>query len=80
MGWDGMVVEHTFGDGIRQPNLYIRIARFSECDFRCGGRGAGGWHALDECLAGLGERACVVGTVDEGAVGCYAQCHVLLWA
>lgn len=75
-----MAVEHTFGDGIRQPDLYIRIARFSEYDFRCVLRGAGGGHMLDERLACLGKRACVVGTVDEGAVGCYAQCHVLLWA
>ena len=46
MGQDG--VAHTFGDGIRQANLYIWIARFSEDDFRGGGRGAGGGHALDE--------------------------------
>ncbi len=74
-----MGLRHTFSNGIRQANLYIRIARFSEDDFRGGGRGAGGGHSLDEFLAGLGERAGVVGTADEGAVGCYAQGHALLW-
>ena len=73
-----MGLKHTFSDCIRQANLYIRIARFSEDEFRGGGRGAGGGHALNKRLAGLGERAGVVGTADEGAVGCYAQGHALL--